>query len=493
MFILTYGASRHIPAVVARIPRDLGDEFEVDVLLIDDGSTDGTPAAARESLREAELPYPWTLLANPANQGYGGNQKLGYRYAIDNDFDVVVMLHGDGQYPAEQVRPLARLALGSGAAFGSRFATPGGARAGGMPRYKFVGNRVLTGLQNRMLGTRLSEFHSGFRAYRTDVLAKIPFALNADDFHFDTEIFIQCIRAGVEIAEIPIATRYADEECRVHGLEYAANVVGQTTRAALQDRGLFYERKYDIARRSGPYESKLGFASPARSAHERIPSGSVVLDVGSSDGHLARALREDKGCQVIGVDLFEPENDDNFDEFIKWDLDQGLPSVGRSIDVVVLADIVEHLRSPENFAEGLARFCLEHDVHTVLVSTGNVAFAVQRFMLMFGQFNYGPRGILDMTHTRLFTGRTLRRLFRQAGFQMRESFGLPAPYPLAFGDRRVGRLLLAVNLAAIRLSTSLFSYQIFLALAPPNNLVRVISQSAQNPESASGRTPGLTR
>jgi glycosyltransferase involved in cell wall biosynthesis len=485
VFILTYGASRHIHAVVNRIPRDLVDDFDVEVLLIDDGSTDGTPAAARESLRDAALPYPWTLLANPVNQGYGGNQKLGYRYAIDNAFDVVVMLHGDGQYPAEQIRPLAVLALQNGAAFGSRFATPGGARFGGMPRYKFIGNRILSSLQNRMLGTALSEFHSGFRAYRTDLLASVPFELNADDFHFDTEIFIQCIRAGVDIAEMPIATRYGDEECRVQGFKYAAKVVSQTTRAALQDKGLFYERKFDIARRGGPYESKLGFASPARSACDRIPDGSIVLDVGSSDGHLAKALR-DKGCQVIGVDLVEPDNAGNFDEFIKWDLDHGLPPVGRSVDVVVLADVVEHLRSPEDFADDLASFCREHDVRTVLVSTGNVAFAVQRLMLVLGQFNYGPRGILDMTHTRLFTARTIRRLFLQAGFRVRESFGLPAPFPLAFGDRPIGRRLLAANRAAIRISTTLFSYQIFLVLEPPSDLARVIARSARHPESATG-------
>ena len=113
------------------------------------------------------------------------------------------------------------------------------------------------------------------------------------------------------------------------------------------------------------------------------------------------------------------------------------------------------------------------------------ANVVQRLMLLLGQFNSGPRGILDMTHTRLFTGRTIRRLFRQAGFEIRQSFGLPAPYPLAFGNRRLGRLLLAANQAAIRMSTALFSYQIFLALAPPRDLARVMARSAQNPESAS--------
>ena len=143
---------------------------------------------------------------NSTNQGYGGNQKLGYHYAIDHGHDVVVMLHGDGQYPPEQVRPLARLALANGAAFGSRFGDRGSARRGGMPLYKFVGNRVLTKIQNRLLSTKLTEFHSGFRAYRTDVLARIPFALNSNAFHFDTEIFIQCIRAGADIVEMAIPT-----------------------------------------------------------------------------------------------------------------------------------------------------------------------------------------------------------------------------------------------------------------------------------------------
>jgi glycosyltransferase involved in cell wall biosynthesis len=114
-----------------------------------------------------------------AQPGYGGNQKLGYQWAIDHKFHVVVMVHGDGQYPPEQIEPLARLAHDHGAAFGSRIATPGGARRDGMPAYKYVGNRVLTKVQNRLLRADLTEFHSGFRAYHTDVLKSIPFTLNS--------------------------------------------------------------------------------------------------------------------------------------------------------------------------------------------------------------------------------------------------------------------------------------------------------------------------
>jgi 2-polyprenyl-3-methyl-5-hydroxy-6-metoxy-1,4-benzoquinol methylase len=431
---------------------------------------------ARDALQHSGLRYGWTVLANPHNQGYGGNQKLGYQWAIDHKFDVVVMVHGDGQYPPEQIRPLARLAYDQGAAFGSRIATPGGARRGGMPAYKYLGNRILTTVQNGLLGADLTEFHSGFRGYRTDVLNSIPFTLNSNDFHFDTEIFIQCLRAGVKIAEMPIPTRYGDEVCRVNGVRYAAHVVGQTLRASLHDKGLFYERKYQVDSRVHLYESKLGFASPAHSALERIPEGSVVLDLGSSDGHLAGALQA-KGCTVIGVDVAEPVDTDRFDEFIRWNLDHGLPPIERRIDVVVMADVIEHLRSPEDFAERLAEFCRTNEVRRLLVSTGNVAFIVQRAMLLLGQFNYGPRGILDMTHTRLFTVRTLRRLFRQAGFTACETFGLPAPFPLAIGDRRLARVLLKVNQAAVRVSMSLFSYQIFLVLDPPPDLGRVIAES----------------
>jgi glycosyltransferase involved in cell wall biosynthesis len=477
VFILTYEAAKHVPTVIARVPLDLDDEFDTHILVLDDGSTDGTADIARDALQRSDLPYGWTVLANPRNQGYGGNQKLGYQWAIDHKFDAVAMVHGDGQYPPEEIRPLARLACEHGAAFGSRMATPGGARLGGMPGYKFVGNRILTRVQNRLLKADLTEFHSGFRAYRTDVLKSIPFVLNSNDFHFDTEIFIQCLRVGVKIAEMPIPTRYADEVCRVNGVRYASNVVGQTLRASLHDKGLFYERKYQLDDRSQRYESKLGFASPTQSALDRIPAGSVVLDLGSSDGHLAGALRQ-RGCTVIGVDIAEPAITDRFDEFIPWNLDHGMPPMARQIDVVVMADVIEHLRAPEDFAEQLAAFCRTNGVRTLLVSTGNVAFIVQRIMLLLGQFNYGPRGILDMTHTRLFTVRTIRRLFRQAGFTARETFGLPAPFPLAIGDWRLARVLLNLNLAAIRVSTSLFSYQIFLTLDPPPDLGRVIAESA---------------
>jgi glycosyltransferase involved in cell wall biosynthesis len=476
VFIPAFEAARHIEWVLGRLP-DVSDAFDAHVLVIDDASGDGTATIATRYLERTPPPgYTWQVLANPRNQGYGGNQKLGYRFAVENKFDVVVMVHGDGQYPPEMIAPLAEAALQHGAAFGSRMANPQAALDGGMPRYKFVGNRILTRVQNKLLGTELTEFHSGFRAYTTETLRSIPFDLNSTDFHFDTEIFIQCLRAGIEIGEIPIPTHYGDEVCRVNGMKYARNVVGQTLRSRLHDMGLMYERKYGLENRAHIYASKLTFASPATAAQDRVPPGSTVLDLGSSTGHLAKALRR-RGCRVIGVDLESSVDADAFDEFIVWNLDQGLPPVEGPVDTVLLLDVVEHLRSPEDFVEALARFCHEHGVRQVLVSTGNVAFLVQRLMLLMGQFNYGPRGILDMTHTRLFTQRTIERLFKQARFDVLESFGLPVPVALAVNEGGAARTLLRMNETAIRARERVFSYQFFLSLRPPVDLDDLIDQS----------------
>lgn len=476
VFVIAYMAEKHIEWVIDRIPRDLGDDFDVEVAVFDDASTDRTVEVADRAFAKSNLPYLCRVLSNPRNQGYGGNQKLGYQYAVTGGFDAVVMVHGDGQYPPEEIRRLADCAIEQGAAFGSRFATQGGAIEGGMPKYKYLGNQTLTAVQNRLLDTELTEFHSGFRAYSTEALRAIPFSLNSNDFHFDTEIFIQLTRAGFTIGEIEIPTHYGDEECRVNGVDYARNVVSQSLRSKLHDMGLFYERKYDLKGRDGLYESKIDFMSPAYIALGKIPPKSTVLDLGSSDGHLARALKE-KGCRVIGVDLDMPTDTSAFDHFIQYNLDLGLPAIDEDIDVIVMLDVIEHLRSPEDFAEELAQFCRDRNVLRVHVSTGNIAFAITRLSLFAGQFNYGPRGILDMTHTRLFTSRTLRRLFRQAGFRVSGIEGVPAPFPLALGEGKKALALLKLNQIAIRVAPRLFSFQFFIDLQAPADLDKMLRQS----------------
>src|SRR6476659_4664683 len=175
IFIVAYNAQTTIEKVLSRIPLSLrGDNVEV--LIIDDSSQDDTFGNGLR-YQQRNSAFKITVLRTPENQGYGGNQKLGYRYAIDNGFDIVALVHGDGQYAPEKLPDLLDPLLRNetDAVFGSRMLEKQAALRGGMPAYKWIGNQVLTRFQNAMLGTRLSEFHSGYRLYATTALAQIPF------------------------------------------------------------------------------------------------------------------------------------------------------------------------------------------------------------------------------------------------------------------------------------------------------------------------------
>ena len=139
----------------------------------------------------------------------------------------------------------------------------------------------------------------------------------------------------------------------------------------------------------------------------------------------------DGGCHVTGVDKFPLANDIELDRFSQADLNDSLPDVELGKPDYVMLDVIEHLLSPEAFVDKLKEAAVKAEDTTFIISTGNVAFLIARIMLLLGQFNYGKRGILDITHTRLFTFGTLRRLFEQAGFEVTEVRGLPAPFPLA--------------------------------------------------------------
>ena len=275
IFIVAYNAEKTIASVVRRIPADLARSYEIEILIIDDASGDATFLEGHNISKAADVPFPIRVLFNPINQGYGGNQKIGYHYAIENGFDYVALLHGDGQYAPERLPALLdRLAENDVAAvFGSRMLTRMGALKGGMPLYKFVGNRILTWIENRLLHSNLSEFHSGYRVYSVRALAAIPFERNSNDFHFDTEIIIQLLIARAGIAELPIPTYYGDEICHVNGLKYAWNVVGAALKARMQELSLFYDRRFDCAPpESGPvYQLKVGYASPHTLALASVP------------------------------------------------------------------------------------------------------------------------------------------------------------------------------------------------------------------------------
>jgi len=491
VFIVAYFAETTLKWVLERIPASIFESYDCEVLVVDDASQDRTFAVGNE-YRNVHPTVPLTVLRNRQNQGYGGNQKIGYVYAMRRDFDFVTLLHGDGQYaPEELPRLLEPLAGGEAdVVLGSRMLTPLGALRGGMPLYKFVGNRILTGFQNLALGTRLSEFHSGYRLYSVAALRKVPFRLSSNDFHFDTEVIIQLLNAGARIVELPIPTYYGDEICRVNGIGYAWNVSMATLRNVLHRSGLLYQRRFDpltSTEGNARYELKLGYASSHSMALSAVPDGATVLDIGSGPGGLAGELLR-KGCRVAVVDQEAPAEPTAGIVAYVQDLDAPLGFDVSPYRYLLLLDIIEHLKDPELFLERL-RSRFTHETKTVVLTTPNIGFFVQRVMLLFGQFNYGKLGILDRTHTRLFTFRGLRHLLRDEGFRIREMTGVPAPFPKALGPGLLGRLLLALNRALIRVSRTLFSYQIFVVADSTPSLDFLVEDAEASRETARGEPP----
>ncbi len=462
IFIVAYNAEKTIESVLDRIPHELRTK-DVEVLIIDDSSKDATFQTGLKR-EDQTSDFKITILRTPVNQGYGGNQKLGYRYAIDHGFDVVALIHGDGQYAPEKLPVLLEPFFKgeADAVFGSRMIHKNDALKGGMPLYKWIGNQVLTNFQNALLGSKLSEFHSGYRLYSTKALAKIPFERNSNDFHFDTDIIVQLHFAGMRIIEIPIPTFYGDEICHVNGLQYAWDIFRTMLRAKFHEKNLLYDRKFDVGQVELTYDLKLGFPSSHTFAIEAVQPGAKVLDIGCGQGYVARELAT-KAAEVTGIDQYVPaEAPAPNVQFKRWDLDVSeFPVEISQFDQIFMLDVIEHLHDPEVFME-LLREASGRKRPEIVLTTANIGFFITRFMLFLGHFNYGRKGILDRTHTRLFTFNSLKELFDQTGYKVTVMRGVPAPFPKALGNNPFGRILVNVNQFLIKISRGLFSYQIFL-------------------------------
>jgi glycosyltransferase involved in cell wall biosynthesis len=192
-----YNAARTLEATYSEIPREVVD----DIILVDDASADDTLAVAQR--------LGIFTVAHDRNKGYGGNQKTCYRLALERGADIVIMLHPDYQYSPKLVLPMASM-LASGffdVVLGSRILGVG-ALAGGMPRYKYVANRVLTFVQNLLLAHKLSEYHTGYRGFTRAVIEALPLARNSDDFIFDNQMLSQVIYKGFRVGEISCPTKY---------------------------------------------------------------------------------------------------------------------------------------------------------------------------------------------------------------------------------------------------------------------------------------------
>jgi glycosyltransferase involved in cell wall biosynthesis len=481
--VVAYEAERHVLDTFERIPEAALRDPAIDFVCLDDASPDAGAAMLADWARDRRLDNV-TVLRNPVNQGYGGNQKLGYRLAVDGGYEFVILLHGDGQY-APELLPLFVEAWRRDhpdVVLGSRMVEPGSARRGGMPTYKRIGNRVLTSIQNALTGLGLSEYHTGYRGYSTSFLSSVPFELNTNDFHFDTEILLQAAHLRARIVEFPIPTRYAGEVSHVSGFRYAANVIRATAQYRMHQLGTFCSLKYRNAEE--PYSDKTAMLySSHRMAIDVVRERGLksVLDLGCGPGSVARECGR-LGVEVTGVDRQEPWPG-AMKTFYEADLENDpLPVDPLEFDGIMLLDVIEHFAEPEQF---LLRLRNESHIPAygerrpvLIISTPNVAFAAIRGSLLFGRFAYADRGIMDITHKRLFTRATLLAMLRDCGYEIEECRPIPAPFEVILRSRpRLARALTRIASLLVRIRPTLFALQFFVVCRPLPGVRQVLAAS----------------
>jgi 2-polyprenyl-3-methyl-5-hydroxy-6-metoxy-1,4-benzoquinol methylase len=457
--VVGYSAAPTLASVLARVPDSV--RAGIEAVLIGDGG-DGPVT---------DLPFPVVQLG--PDRGYGGNQKAAFRYAIDHGLDIVVLLHGDGQYAPESLAQMVAPLDGDvcDAVLGSRMIDKKAARSGGLPLYKYVGNRVLSRFENAMAGADLTEWHSGYRAYRVTALRDIDFEGDSDDFDFDTQMILQLQHARRRIVEVPIPAYDGREIGHLNGLTYAKDVAVHALRYRLRTVGFGGSHTTPA---EGAYELKEGSAT----SHGRLLAWlrarptSRVLDLGCSDGAFAAKLRE-MGHEVVGVDVVEHDLvRERTDQFFVADLDQGIPTdVGKGYDVVLFADILEHVREPHRLLTDASRCLAAGGV--VLASIPNFAHWYPRGRVAIGRFDYDQRGVLDAGHLRFFTRRSFEKLVELEGYTIRRRAAVGTPFEVL---QRAGwwrtvagvlRLAEHLDVVAVALRPTLFAYQFLYELVPP--------------------------
>jgi len=479
VFIVAYNAEKYLELLIERIPQQLLPLI-AEIFIIDDSSTDLTYEIANQ-IREKYHVCNINVYRTPFNRGYGGNQKLGYLYCIEKNYDIVVLLHGDGQYAPEYLpKVLAAFNDGTDAVFASRMINKTEALRGGMPLYKWFGNQILTFIENKLLGSHLSEFHTGYRAYRIATLKKLPFIHNSDDFHFDTEIIIQLLATKCNIVEIPIPTFYGEEKSHVNSIKYAKNCIDSIMRYHLVNIGLFYSKNFDF----DLFEAdNYRFKKSPYSLHQYVLKNdfnrdSVTIELGANRGMLSSNIAK-RVKEHWAIDIFTPDLAGGSKAMV-LDLNNTFSDTlpQRYFDHCFVLDVIEHLNNPEQFLTDT--FNILKVNANLYISTANIAYLPMRILLAFGQFNYGKRGILDKTHKRLFNVHTLKRLLQSYGFRIEKVVGFGPPLTDLISHGVLMRFIEKVHSFLSRLYPPLFAYNFLVVATRIDSIDEIFMKTMQN-------------
>lgn len=410
-----------------------------------------------------------TLLPTAAPQARGSVQRLGYRYALDAEYDFVVLL--DARDPRAGEQALQAVELWRRTAADVVLAPS--------PLPSGILQRLTDRLECALAGRRLT-FAGGVRGYSAALLKRVPFEINSADASFDVELLLQACYVGAKIEQIDSASD--DELSQKRDDSFDRPRVGRVLASAMQFKlhqfGMLCTLKYrDLTpARYGDKTTALytSHAMALRWLEKLRPRR--VLDIGCGSGHVAKACRN-LGSDVTGIDLHEPMPEST-DRFFAVDIDrEALPVDALDYDAILLLDVIEHLAEPERFLLRLRNAGDGDSSPTVLLTTPNVAFAMIRLNLLLGRFNYAERGILDITHKRLFTRASLRSLLRDCGYDIERIEAVPVPFDVVM-PTSTGRMLARVAAVLARAWPTMFAFQ-FLVVCRPQPGVQQLLRRAE--------------
>jgi SAM-dependent methyltransferase len=454
VFLFGWDGRDDLSRWIARIPIHLDPHIAEIVVMLERsaGIETGSPGQI-VGARDLELRFH----RPPRDSAPGEVRRAAFEYALSRPIDHVVVMSGRGAHPPELLEDVFERVARSPrhALLVTRIRLEGAAGA--------ARHRLFTVFQNRTLGLRLGDYHTAFRVYPTAALRRIPFQLDSDGPGLDAEILIQLRCLGVPIDEWPgLDARPGDgtgHDSVGYGLAACATALSLRLHQMHVTRDGRYLVDHDVH-----YTLKQSRTGSHMQIVSAIRDGSEVLDLGCSQGLLARPLKQ-KRVRVTGVDRDVGDRlAEELAEYHQRDLEQPLDlPIGRVFDYVVCADVIEHVQNRSQLLRS-ARRHLKQDGR-LIISTPNIALWFYRLSLLIGRFEYGPRGVLDETHVHLFTGSTFRRTVERAGFQVVARRVTALPFEVVFqstGRSRLVRGLASVYHLLARLWPSMFAYQFVL-------------------------------
>ena len=465
IFILSYSPDFHLASTVSNIPEILHDAIEEIFIFVN--------ASVRKEFDEARSAAPqigfWEkklhIHTTPERLTYGQNLKLGYRYAVNRKFDYVITLETNTRFMRGYIANLLQLALRDNVKFA--LVSNGGCEpiSGKSGFFSAFPQSILTKAEKAVLGIPCFRKIFIYRMLSFKVLRQIPFEINADDYHFDTQLLMQCRFLGIPIREIAMDERIPNKKRQLNSFRYTKSLCFEIIALGLHKLHIIRSGRYvfDIP---ATYTKKY---SPY-SSHEKILSlvdpRSNVLDLGSSNSLLYNDLNK-KQVACTCVDLIDPKIINvprthyvqcNLEDYRKLEFK-------REFDYVILADVIEHIRDADGLLLYVRRFLKAKG--KIIVSVPNIAIWIYRISLLIGRFNYSSKGTLDNTHVRFYTKFTIIRLLEKNGYCVKDIDVTSLPFEVIFPSSEQSRVLKTLDgcyYLLARLWPKLFAYQFILTV-----------------------------